>query len=235
MNPVTYYQSWHGAKVTSPFGPRKHPVSGQPSQHNGIDFGGKPAGHIWTSPRPGTVTYVGDVGARGKLVVLKLADGYKQTTQHFGQILCKVGDKIPGPVFQDGLPISPGGALGTNGKTGNCTGVHLHYELRLDDGTTFGGKAIDPAKYEWEERIVDFVLVNTWADVPFAKRLMERKKAFMAWRNDAGALVGDLSQARTIYVCGGRVDDLPKGPQIVNLSGADAFATVANIGTAIKS
>lgn len=90
------------------------------------------------------------------------------------------------------------------------------------------------AKYIKEGNPVEFVLVNSWADVPFAKRLMERKGCFMAWRSDKGQVVGDLSLAKKVYVCGGRTDDIPKGPEIVNLAGADAFVTVANIGEAIK-
>lgn len=90
------------------------------------------------------------------------------------------------------------------------------------------------AKYAKEDELVEFVLVNSWADVPYAKRLMERKGCFMAWRNDKGQLVGDLSRAQKVYVCGGRVDDIPKGPEIMNLAGADAFETVANIGREIR-
>lgn len=141
MNVVQYYTAV-GAILKSPFGMRKHPIYGDMRMHNGIDFGGKPTGYPWPCFAPGTVTHRGEHGARGKLVVIRNRDLYlgvrlKQIYQHLDGYIAKVGDEV----VQD----SP---IGANGMTGDCTGPHLHYELRIDDGSTLGSPVWgDPANF----------------------------------------------------------------------------------------
>lgn len=158
---------------------------------------------------------------------------------HAHRVLCKTGDRVK---YEQEIYTQGG-----SGATGLYTyGVHTHmetrkYEARYHTKPWKMLQRMDPEKVFWDEKIlegevhpVEFVLVNSWSDVPYAKRLMERKKCFMAWRDDDGSLVGDLSRATKVYVCGGKVTDIPRGPQIVNLAGDDAFETVANIGKEIK-
>ena len=143
MYPVQYFQERHGARVTSPFGPRKDPLgSGKIVQHNGIDFGGVPRGSLWTSPFPGIVSHLGTHGGRGKVAVVRIrGTRILQLFQHLDEFRCRVGDEI-----EQGYPI------GTNGTTGNVTGPHLHYEIRWDNGTPLGSPVWgDPAKFDWEE------------------------------------------------------------------------------------
>jgi len=137
MNPVAFYKQ-AGAKVTSPYGMRKHPITGKMTMHWGIDldFPGSSRGRLWTSPYPGVVTHLGVHGARGKVAVVRIeGTSILQLTQHLDEFRCRVGDEI-----EQGWPI------GTNGTTGNCTGPHLHYELRWDNGTPLGSPVWgDPA------------------------------------------------------------------------------------------
>ena len=234
MKATQWFTQVNGLSKTSPYGPRTYTLNGQKVSdfHRGIDFGGvNVRGKPILTPAGGLVTSSGmDTSGYGNYVGVTIDTGHKLVgyTLVFAHLDTRV---------TKGAEVRRGDSIGKLGNTGKSNGPHLHFQInRPGTGVKGSGYAGDPDDFDFgEERTVDFVLVNTWADVPFAKWLMERKKAFMAWRNDAGLLVGDLSQARTIYVCGGRVDDLPKGPKIINLSGADAFATVANIGREIKS
>lgn len=112
--------------------------------HNGIDFGGVPRGHVWTSPYAGIVTHLGTHGTRGKVAVIRIAGtNILQIMQHLDEYRCKPGDQI-----EKGFPV------GTNGITGNVTGPHLHYELRIDNGSALGSTVWgDPALFTGGEVI----------------------------------------------------------------------------------
>ncbi|MTI95171.1 MAG: LysM peptidoglycan-binding domain-containing protein [Firmicutes bacterium] len=138
--PVKYFTGpAHGARVTSPFGMRNDPMNpGNQRMHNGTDFGGKPRGHVWTSPYPGVVTYVGTQGGRGLVVAIKVGSTL-HIFQHLDKALVKKGDQV-----NTGTPI------GTNGTTGDVTGPHLHYEIRVDNGSTLGSPVWgDPANFNF--------------------------------------------------------------------------------------
>lgn len=155
--PVHYFQKHHKAKVTSPYGPRPDPLgSGKMVMHYGVDLGGVPRGHLWTSPYPGVVTHVGTHGGRGLVVVVKVA-GTKtlHLFQHGDKALVKVGDKVV-----QGTPIC------TNGTSGEVTGPHLHYEIRWDNGTSLGSPVWgDPAEFTperaGEEDAMDYYVVKS--------------------------------------------------------------------------
>lgn len=143
ITPVEYFTGLaHKAKVTSPFGPRKDPLgSSKMVQHNGVDFGGVSRGHPWTSPYPGVVTHLGAHGGRGKVAVVKIeGTNVLQIMQHLDDYRCRIGDQI-----------EPGYPIGTNGTSGDVTGPHLHYELRIDNGSPLGNPVWgDPALFTRE-------------------------------------------------------------------------------------
>jgi hypothetical protein len=191
--------------------------------HRGVDFGGVPEGHPIYSPVNGRVVYAGYDMSYGNWLKLKTKRGVEVRTAHHKQL-----------VVTKNQEIKVGDLLAYNGHTGEALGPHIHLEVLANRVLQ------DPLKFQFhpddikEGTNVKFVLVNSYDDLPAAKRLMEHKQCFMAWRDREGKVVGDLSQAKIIYVCGGPVDDLPIGPQIVNLSGKDMFSTVSNIGKEVK-
>ena len=139
--PVEFYLS-RNWRVTSPYGPRTHPVTGkEQSFHHGMDFGiplGGPLHAPVPTPYAGVVTAIGTYGGRGKVVVVRI-DGISivQLFQHLHAYSCKVGDKL-----------KAGDVVGLCGTTGTSTAVHLHYELRYASSTAVWGDVWgDPAKF----------------------------------------------------------------------------------------
>jgi murein DD-endopeptidase MepM/ murein hydrolase activator NlpD len=109
------------APVGDRFGPRGNGF------HTGIDLLA-PRGTPVMSAGPGTVTWAGRrAGGWGRLVVVRHPDGVRTLYAHLASIDVRVGDEVSG-----------GAILGRVGSSGNATGPHLHFEVRVD------GAAIDP-------------------------------------------------------------------------------------------
>lgn len=104
-------------KITSPFGPRKSPITGRPSFHNGIDIGA-PTGTNIIAIFPGKVTYIGFSGAGGYTITISngnLSSSYCHVSPIFlvykgqyvnqGEIIAKVGPKnvynVPNNPYKD--------------------------------------------------------------------------------------------------------------------------------------
>ena len=201
MDPVTYYTGL-GARVTSPFGPRKHPITGKRTQHNGIDldFPGPSRGKLWTSPFPGIVTHLGEHGARGKVAVVRIeGTSILQLTQHLDEFRCRVGDEI-----ERGYPI------GTNGITGNVTGPHLHYELRWDNGTPLGGPVWgDPAKFDWEEDMKTYTVKRGDTLASIAKKFGITIENLREWNSRTPDQDRSLAIGTLLYVADPRPAPAP--------------------------
>lgn len=119
-----------GAKVSSGFGPRTNPVTGEyQSLHNGIDFPA-PEGTPVYALSSGTVSTVASDATSGSYV--KIDHGLLFTTGylHLSEIL-----------VQPGQAVSAGTMIGRVGKTGRVTGPHLHFIVYRF------GKPVDPAPY----------------------------------------------------------------------------------------
>jgi murein DD-endopeptidase MepM/ murein hydrolase activator NlpD len=114
------------ARVSSEFGMRSHPVSGERHQHTGIDFAA-PAGSPVRAAGAGTVTFAGARGGYGNLVIIRHPDGAETYYAHQRDL-----------AVQAGQVVSAGETIGTVGSTGRSTGPHLHFELRR------GGRPTDP-------------------------------------------------------------------------------------------
>ncbi|AWY06653.1 lysin A [Microbacterium phage Zeta1847] len=108
--------------VSSPFGPRK---GGAFSFHYGVDFG--VTGSAIASDG-GLVTFAGWANsAAGNTVILDIGGGIELLYMHLASIAVRKGDRV-----------AEGAKLGVIGRSGNATGVCLHYEVRVN------GKSIDP-------------------------------------------------------------------------------------------
>ena len=117
-----------GYVVTSGFGMRIHPVTGERKFHSGIDLAA-PKGTPIVAADGGKVVYAGVAGGYGNLVEVEHEDGSKTWYGHLNSIGVKEGD-----------PIAQGDQLGTMGTTGVSTGDHLDFGVISPDGTI-----IDPA------------------------------------------------------------------------------------------
>lgn len=115
--------------INSPFGDRKHPVTGELKFHNGVDFP-VPVGTPVFSPGPGTIksVYYSDIG--GNQLIIQHDDGFKTGFAHLSKVLVKVGDKV-----------DSGKVVAFTGNTGRVTGPHLHFTV-----TDPSGNKIDPEK-----------------------------------------------------------------------------------------
>ncbi|RCX10440.1 peptidase M23-like protein [Anaerobacterium chartisolvens] len=115
--------------ITSGFGMRMHPVLKERKLHTGIDIAcdtGTPV----LAVSGGTVSFAGDGGGYGNLVIIEHPGGYKTYYAHLSVIS-----------INNGTVISAGELIGKAGNTGFSTGPHLHFEVRKDDSP------IDPAPF----------------------------------------------------------------------------------------
>ncbi len=120
----------YSVPVTSPFGWRRHPVTGEMAFHSGIDLGAS-LGTPVLATADGLVDFAGVAGGYGNLVTLTHGDRQTQYA-HLDTIAVRVGQRV-----------RRGQVLGTVGATGRVTGPHLHYEVRIPGAD--GWVAIDPA------------------------------------------------------------------------------------------
>jgi len=115
--------------ITSGFGMRVHPITGQPRHHDGVDIGAPydtPVG----SAQGGRVTFAGVQGGYGNTVIIDHGNGLTTLYAHLALI------NVTG-----GQPVIQGQNIGTVGNTGWSTGPHLHFEVREN------GNAVNPLKY----------------------------------------------------------------------------------------
>lgn len=125
-------------RLTSRYGPRTNPVTGEPQAlHNGIDLG-VPVGTPVYPMKPGVVTGV-DASCNdprnGAYFSVRHADGAKSTYVHMSEVFVREGQRVD---LNTKLGLT-GGAAG-NPCSGRSTGPHLHLIIRPD-----GKNSIDPA------------------------------------------------------------------------------------------
>ena len=124
------YYTWPLAvkgTVTSKYGYRY--IFGSYSWHSGLDLGAARGTYIRAADG-GKVTHAGWKGSYGYLVIVTHDDGSQTYYAHCSKLLVKKGDKV----YQ-------GQNIAKVGSTGNSTGPHLHFEIRIN------GKTVDPQKY----------------------------------------------------------------------------------------
>lgn len=107
-----------GAILTSGYGTRQHPVTGEDQEHTGLDLAA-PAGTPVLAAAAGRVEFAGEKGGYGNLVIITHADGSQTYYGHLDEIAVK-----------EGQLVSAGQKVATVGSTGVSTGPHLHFEAR---------------------------------------------------------------------------------------------------------
>ena len=108
-----------GARISSNFGMRKHPISGFNKMHKGVDFAA-PIGTPIYAGGNGVVEYMGYNGGYGKYIRIRHNNDYKTAYAHLSNY--KKG-------ISQGVRVNQGDIIGYVGSTGRSTGPHLHYEI----------------------------------------------------------------------------------------------------------
>ncbi|GAB4374140.1 MAG: hypothetical protein Kow00114_36490 [Kiloniellaceae bacterium] len=119
-----------GARLSSGFGMRKHPVLGYSRMHRGTDFAA-PSGTPIYAAGNGVVEFAGRKGGYGKYVRIRHGSSYQTAYAHM---------KAFAKGVTKGARVKQGQVIGYVGTTGQSTGPHLHYEVMLN------GKQVNPLK-----------------------------------------------------------------------------------------
>ncbi len=115
--------------VTSPFGWREDPITGERAFHYGVDLAAEEGAAVCAFAA-GTVEYVGESALYGNYVSLLHPDGTRTLYAHCGAVCATVGREV-----------ALGEKIGEVGTTGRTTGPHLHLEVSRDS------VRLDPAQY----------------------------------------------------------------------------------------
>lgn len=108
-----------GARLSSTFGPRRHPVLGYTRMHKGIDFVA-PTGTPVLAAGDGVVEFAGRNRGYGKYIRLRHNGEYGTAYAHLSRFA---------PTIKRGRRVKQGEVIGYVGSTGMSTGPHLHYEM----------------------------------------------------------------------------------------------------------
>ena len=109
----------NGARLSSPFGMRKHPIDGFNKMHRGTDFAA-PKGTPIMASGTGIIKKAGWCGGGGNCVVIKHNSTYQTVYAHMSKFAKGV---------KKGVRVIQGQTIGYVGSTGKSTGPHLHYEV----------------------------------------------------------------------------------------------------------
>ena len=115
--------------VTSAFGPRRHPVTGERRPHAGVDIGAATGAPV-RAARAGVVSFSGDASGYGRTVIIDHGGGVTTLYAHLSAASVRTGQAV-----------AAGERVGAVGATGLVTGPHLHFEVRTD------GVAQDPGRW----------------------------------------------------------------------------------------
>ncbi len=109
----------NGARLSSPFGMRKHPIDGFNKMHRGTDFAA-PMGTPIMASGNGVIKKAGWCGGGGNCVVIKHNSTYQTVYAHMSKFAKGI---------RKGTRVKQGQTIGYVGSTGKSTGPHLHYEV----------------------------------------------------------------------------------------------------------
>lgn len=128
---ATGYYIWPASSyiITSPFGTRLHPIWGTYRTHYGADIGASYGTNVLAADGGTVITSTYD-SSYGYYIAISHGGGRVTMYAHMSQLLASEGDVV-----------SQGEVIGLVGSTGDSTGPHLHFEVRVD------GTRVDPLDY----------------------------------------------------------------------------------------
>ncbi|MDE2182143.1 MAG: M23 family metallopeptidase [Alphaproteobacteria bacterium] len=112
-----------GARITSGFGMRFHPILGYSRMHKGVDFG-VPIGTPVMAAGSGRIAFMGWESGYGKFVLVNHGNGYSTAYGHLSRFA---------PGLHVGSGVRQAQIIAYSGMTGMATGPHLHYEIRINN------------------------------------------------------------------------------------------------------
>ena len=116
-------------EITSPYGYRVHPIWGTTIYHSGIDIGGDEGTPVHAADG-GVVVWAGWMGGYGYAVVIDHGNGLSTLYGHNSEL-----------AVDEGQSVAKGQVISYAGSTGNSTGPHVHFEVRVN------GDPVDPMGY----------------------------------------------------------------------------------------
>ena len=119
-----------GARLSSRYGKRRHPILGYTRMHRGVDFAARPGTPIFAAG-DGRVAYAGRKGTYGIYVRIRHNERYQTAYAHMRAIRRGI---------RRGARVNQGQVIGYVGSTGRSTGPHLHYEILID------GRQVNPMR-----------------------------------------------------------------------------------------
>lgn len=134
-----------GARLSSTFGIRKHPILGYNKMHRGVDFAASKGTSVFAGGN-GTIEFAGKNGGYGNYIRIRHNNEYKTAYAHL--LGFKKGISV-------GIRVNQGNVIGYVGSSGRSTGPHLHYEiiyqneqinplaLKLPSGKKLKGKELE--------------------------------------------------------------------------------------------
>lgn len=123
------------AVVTSAFGARVDPITGEPAGHNGIDFG-VPVGTPVFAVGPGVVHSTFNEAGGGNVIFVDVDNGIRAAYLHLSSFNTAPGRRVSG-----------GDVIGFSGNTGRSTGPHLHFEARRVRGPGLKDERLNPVDF----------------------------------------------------------------------------------------
>ncbi len=112
----------NGARLSSPYGMRKHPIDGFNKMHRGTDFAA-PMGTPIMASGSGTIKKAGWCGGGGNCIVIRHNSTYQTIYAHMSKFA---------KGMRSGIRVKQGQTIGYVGSTGKSTGPHLHYEVLIN-------------------------------------------------------------------------------------------------------
>ena len=155
----------NGARLSSSFGLRKHPILGYNKLHQGTDFAA-PKGTPVMASGSGTIEMASWNGAYGKYVRIRHNSTYKTAYAH----LSRFGKKI-----RRGAKVQQGQIIGYVGNTGRSTGPHLHYEVLVQNKRVNSQKLKLPSGKNLAEKEMQ-IFENTKAQIEELRAKLLKEK-----------------------------------------------------------